>query len=379
MERWLVVTSVGTSALTNYARLHAPEFSPILRETANSTLGDISGGQLQSLESLVEAASSTLSAARSGEWRLASAELNALHALYGRRLAEPRRMHDQHILLTSGTAQGVIVAEFLRKHLVTLGFENTSIVSFEPLTTATQRGFAQGIRQLVEWAAATLPGFRETGYHICFNLVGGFKSVQGYLNTLGMFYADEIVYIFDGENSELLRLPRLPVRLDDLAILSREPSQFALMWHGHLLPHHRARSIPEVLLDREGDVCTLSSWGQVIWERNWESVLSQSGLLDLPKVQYGASFLEDFARIRERERRARVVDSIAKLAALWLDGGLPALLSDSGLNVKLWKDGSPSRVHRFRVDLDWRASFAIERSQLLLRHVGNHEYMDKNV
>jgi hypothetical protein len=57
--------------------------------------------------------------------------------------------------------------------------------------------------------------FRDTDIRIrvTFNLVGGFKSLQGYMQTLGMLFADESVYVFEGER-ELLRIPRLPLDID---------------------------------------------------------------------------------------------------------------------------------------------------------------------
>jgi hypothetical protein len=59
---------------------------------------------------------------------------------------------------------------------------------------------------VIRWCQDTLPGYRESGYHIVFNLTGGFKSIQGWMQTLGMFYADEIVYIFE-TGKELLPGP----------------------------------------------------------------------------------------------------------------------------------------------------------------------------
>jgi hypothetical protein len=31
------------------------------------------------------------------------------------------------------------------------------------------------------------------------------------MNTLGMFYADEVIYIFEAKTADLIRIPRLPI------------------------------------------------------------------------------------------------------------------------------------------------------------------------
>ncbi|MBK8043622.1 MAG: hypothetical protein IPK21_13770 [Haliscomenobacter sp.] len=71
----------------------------------------------------------------------------------------------------------------------------------------------EAIKDLLKWCDETLPGYRTAGYEIIFNLTGGFKSLQGYLNTIGMFYADRIVYIFES-GQEVIAIPKLPVKLE---------------------------------------------------------------------------------------------------------------------------------------------------------------------
>jgi len=65
----------------------------------------------------------------------------------------------------------------------------------------------------VKFIEDNLIGYKRNGYRVIFNLTGGFKSVQGFLQSIASLYADEAVYVFETA-SELLRAPRMPLRLD---------------------------------------------------------------------------------------------------------------------------------------------------------------------
>lgn len=98
-----------------------------------------------------------------------------------------------------------------------------------------------------------------------FNLVGGFKSLQGYMQTLGMFYADETVYIFEA-GDELLSILRLPV---DFYASARQTvlehfGAFRKM-HRRDVPFSECSGIPETMLKIIDDQCALSEWGEIIW------------------------------------------------------------------------------------------------------------------
>jgi hypothetical protein len=50
---------------------------------------------------------------------------------------------------------------------------------------------------------------------VVFNLTGGFKSLNGYLQTVAMISADRCAFLFEGA-PELMEIPRLPVRLAEI-------------------------------------------------------------------------------------------------------------------------------------------------------------------
>ena len=137
-----------------------------------------------------------------------SAEMNALLKFYD---SNPTPQ-DMHILIHTDTWLGRATGNLLRQILEQRGF-SVDTPTIQDLRTQDLDSFQLALSELVKWAAETLPAYQQGHYKIIFNLTGGFKSIQGFMQTLAMLYADETVYIFEG-NKELLRLPRLPVRLD---------------------------------------------------------------------------------------------------------------------------------------------------------------------
>src|SRR5699024_7664299 len=113
---------------------------------------------------------------------------------------------DIHFLLATDTYQGKLTAELLKEFL-SRKVQSAQVIVPKNLNTKTKEDFKAGIRDLLKWCEDVLPGYKDAGYEIIFNLTGGFKSLQGYLNTIGMFYADSISYIFEGAD-ELISIPK---------------------------------------------------------------------------------------------------------------------------------------------------------------------------
>lgn len=118
------------------------------------------------------------------------------------------------MLICTGTYLGEKCAEIVEKWLKKQAvFSNVQIRKIEDLKTNDIESFHFGISELVKFCDETLKGYRQNNYHIIFNLTGGFKSIQGIMLTIGMFYADECVYVFEtGEH--LLRIPKIPIELN---------------------------------------------------------------------------------------------------------------------------------------------------------------------
>lgn len=156
---------------------------------------------------------------------------------------------------------------------------------------------------IVKWCDETLPGYRDQGYRVIFSLVGGFKSVQGFMQSLGMFYADESVYIFEGSR-EIIRLPRLPVDLDHgFTSKVAENIDFIRTLLYKDLPSGECAGVPDVMLFEVEGTCSLSPWGELVFNRYKQKEYGTS-VLPPPseKIRIEAKATESIAGDRARIR-----------------------------------------------------------------------------
>ncbi len=282
----LIISTCGTSLLTNKAPF---EVQKILRETANSSEKELTEEQKKAIDLQVSKQEEMLSNATFKQARELSAELNGILGIYNNKLALDISQ-DMHFLIRTDTYQGQEAARLVEKWLSNKDMM-VQIQNIEGLTTKSFEDFHRGILELVKWIEEIIPGYEKSGFHIVFNLVGGFKSVQGYLNTLGMFYADEIVYIFEASSSELIRIPRLPIHLDPEGVVKKQLNIFRRMSIYGEIPLNEVEGIPESLLDKRENRVGLSIWGQAVWGRSKEEYYKKE-LLPPPhqQIKYGNNF-----------------------------------------------------------------------------------------
>ncbi|HHW44416.1 MAG TPA: CRISPR-associated protein [Desulfotomaculum sp.] len=375
----LIVSTVGTSLLTNYVnRQKNQDLSLLFRDTANAGEKELTSHQRDVIDEIIGKVGAELWNATHGELPQLSAELRGLLGYYGRDFYSRTAGMDHHVLVSTDTYQGREAARLLADHLERLGFNSVEILIPPGLSTRDCSSFTAGVNEVVKWCEQTLAGYRQHRYHIVFNLVGGFKSLQGYMNTLGMFYADEIIYIFEAPSADLIRIPRLPVVLDEIPVLQEKAVLFALMENGYLAQEEEVKGIPEIYLDFDGEGSyTLSTWGLLMWERHKQKILGSDQLLPFPALVYERSFEKDFLDITDKARRADIQTTLAKVSLLFREQGLAGLRKDGGLLYETY-EGRPGNIGHFRLNQDWRVSCRSEGSILRLRHVGPHDYVNGN-
>ncbi|GAB4407734.1 MAG: hypothetical protein OHK0039_10320 [Bacteroidia bacterium] len=310
--------------------------------------------------------------------RAASAELNGILGLYDGTL--PAKSNDMQVLIATDTFQGQtaadLIADFLSGH-----FPNTQIYTPQGLNTNSKADFLEGIKELLNWCDETLPGYRATGAEVIFNLTGGVKSLQGYLNTIGMFYADRIAYIFES-GQELITIPRLPVSLEQ-ALFEDNASMFLRLSQASVvngLAQEGLNSIPEVMLDCVEGRCLLSTWGTLAWNNVKQGLLS-SRLMALPMIAYQDSFKKDFESLRQVSEKIKLQEVIAKVSLiLQANHGDTAHLRGGRAGGILYDSytGRDSDIDHFRIDQNQRVSCVNARGTLLLRHFGPHDYVNDN-
>ena len=264
-----VLSTIGTSSLTNQINNDDPsEWRRLLRDSANRKTDELDSETEAVIDTLADRAFAQLLEDDVQINRRISAELNGIYGIYNGRL--PQNSPDQHYLICTDTAQGQKTGNLIKDFLKAQGF-STEIHTPKELSTKETTTFTTGIKDLIRWLEKNVPWRRESGYRVIFNLVGGFKSLQGYMNTFGAFYADEVIYIFEAETADLITIPRLPIQIDT-AVIQKHRTEFALMAAGKLYPRRELRDIPETLLefleedDNETDT-GLSAWGTLIWNR----------------------------------------------------------------------------------------------------------------
>ncbi|GIW83422.1 MAG: hypothetical protein KatS3mg105_5229 [Gemmatales bacterium] len=368
MQRSLIVSTCGTSLLTNGA---ASDLRKVLYATTNCQENELDEATRSRIEERLREQKARLDdISDANNIRQMAAELNGILGLYDDRLEKAKA--DHHILIHTDTWQGEQVAQLLAGWLRQKGVSAQS-QKVDDLRTSDLESFQSGLNSLVAWCEATLPGYREQQYHIVFNLVGGFKSLQGFMQTLGMFYADELVYIFETGN-QLLQISRLPIQIEEaatdairnnLAVFRRLDDPQATCTTDEV------RGIPETFLYRLDNAVDLSPWGRLIWQRHKrefyrERILEpiSSKLVISVKVMQEAENLQPDLRERFNQR----MDDLSR----YLDSGQNRAINR--LDFKQLK-GNPRPPSTHECDLwadqgAWRAFGHFDNQQFIVDDIG---------
>lgn len=300
MSRNLIVSTCGTSVLTNRIPSQPDPPACLNQHTNAASPGGISPVDRKAIADHIAQREVLLENATVEGAKRLSAELNGVISYCGGTVS------GNHILIHTDTWLGDEAARLIENKLSALGADSVESYRVPKLSTRSLQDFNEGAINLVEWAATTLPGYRDSQYHVVFNLVGGFKSVQGFMQTIGMFYADESIYIFETA-SELLRIPRLPVNLEDAArkLFEERHSLYRLFCIGQVVPStdQRIFGIPDTLLFHFDGECDWSPWGKLLWE-NTKPGLYQFRLLDPPT--HRIRFTDAFRKHAERAPKAKL-------------------------------------------------------------------------
>ncbi|CAK0739228.1 putative CRISPR-associated protein [Gammaproteobacteria bacterium] len=283
-----------------------------------------------------------------------SAELNGVASYYdGGRF--PNRK-DHHILICTDTWLGEESAKLVELFLTWKSF-TTQVHRITDLTTGDLSSFRIALSSLVRWCDQTLRYYSQSSYRIIFNLTGGFKSVQGFMQTLAMLYADESIYIFEG-SKELLRLPRLPIRMDAEEIVRNHLRAFRRLAEALPTTPEEIHDIDALFLFRIDDDTVLSEWGELVWVHT-KPILYKEKIFDPPSkfIRYGTEFfrsVEDLSGERKKIINERI-DALSKQLEYEAKGDTHSRLASTDLKklknpdrftheVDAWADGGAKRL-----------------------------------
>ncbi|MGD1804654.1 putative CRISPR-associated protein [Dapis sp. BLCC M126] len=373
IENRVVISTVGTSLLTNQIDDEfEPDWDEQLQETTNLSLDELENEYpevAEIIEELKTRAEENLEDSNTIEIREISAELNNIYGLYEEEIQ--RGKQDIHYLITTDTAQGITSGKILENFLKSQGIVNTNIYTPPGLSTANTQKFSEGVDKLITFLSKERENWQ--GYKICFNLVGGFKTLQGYLNTIGMFYADEIIYIFEGKRAELIVIPRLPIAVDN-ALIKPHVIPLALMGIGAELNELEVQEIPEALItDRDGKK-ELSTWGELIWEEAKKDLLAEE-LLDFVWLDYKDTFRADYNKIKDKKEKVQLHETLAEVSYnLKKYNGDTSVLVNTGIKYDPYE--GTEGIDHFRVTKALRISCKkMENGKLSLRYYGTHDHV----
>lgn len=383
----LIISTVGTSLLTNQIdrNLDDNDWYNRLQQTANYSNDEVSQHHQdvkQVIAELKQRAETELYSDDIERIREASAELNGIYGLYNEQIeqgiSDKQGISDTHLLVATDTAQGIVAAEIVESFLKSKGLTNTSIHVQSGLSTASSDIFVEGMAKLFPSMQETIKKWQNSKYTICFNLVGGFKALQGYFNTIGMFYADEIIYVFEGSN-ELIKIPKLPVKVD-VSKIEPYKVQLAMMDAGKISTSWKeAKEVPQDWVLVDGQEMTLSAWGQLLWEQCKEELLSQN-LLKFPKIDYKSSFCDDYKKIKNNlQEQVKLQETLAKVSQLLQkSGGDTSILKQNpGLQYDKYTNKRVDIAH-FRVTQGIRVSCTSSNGILLLHRYGKEPEVNRN-
>ena len=260
----LIVSTCGTSLLTNGAD---GDMRRLLVAQANTKEQNIGRSLRDQIDDWIEQRRTHLLNANDKEAARLSAELNGLLAYYEAAGGEvPPNHRDQHWLMVTDTYLGQRSFECIGGWLEGRFGQPATKVTAGGLNTSSLVDFRAALADIVKQLDdLDLSRWRHQGYRVVFNLTGGFKSVNGFMQTVGMLFADECFYLFEGSR-ELMRVPRLPIRLDAATAFEENLEAARRMANGEELTRSACGTLPDTLLFEVcEDSVQLSEWGMALW------------------------------------------------------------------------------------------------------------------
>ncbi len=349
-RRKYILSPCGTSLLTNFTKDGAQR--NLIYKYANAkNKSDVPEADRAVLAERIEQLALEIETAGYEQAQDMSAELNSIITFYGGVLP---KANDFHLLVCSDTWLGEVTARFVSKWILRACPDMAVVIHRqEGLQTGEMTSFQWALSDLVKKFYEELPKYKAAGYEIIFNLTGGFKAVQGFLQSIANFFADETVYIFE-KSDMLMRIPRLPVRLDAAEIVEKNLACFRNLSMG--VPYKGDVTIPETMILSLDDVVELSAWGEVLWNEAKEQ-LYKAQLWPSPnpeKIRYGPGFQKSTASIGpDRMRHVNntidqlnrfVHDNKANLNSLDFKALKGGKMPPSTHEVDAWADSDARRI-----------------------------------
>lgn len=289
----LIISPCGTSILTNGA---TEEERKVLNKNSNAKESSISKEDKEIISSRIKKIKEEIKDWGIVDAQKKSAELNSLIQFYK---SDLKQLQDHHLLIKTDTYLGTETATIIQQYLEqnNIGVE---ILDIKDLRTEDLNSFQLALSEIVRDFSKRLDEYKKSGYEIIFNLTGGFKSIQGFLQVLAMFYADKTIYIFE-TGKELLEIPRIPIKADEIEVFEKYLISFRKLACG---VDADVSGIPEIFLLQIDEEVSLSPWGEIAW-KNAKNIIYEQKLHPSPteKIKYSDGFLKDIQNLQPHRRK----------------------------------------------------------------------------
>ena len=358
----VIFSTIGTSSLTNRNKEAGK-----INELSNLTKNEISNEDSRFLDEKIRIKKNEVNNIFNDNNAIEklknfSAELNGILSYYDIKnlgKIDNQILNDYQILLSTDTYVGKLTSEFIKEILQQIGFKNIYVESIDKLNTKNTENFTEGIKELrdvIYNKYVSNDGYAN--YKKVFNLTGGFKSVNAYLNVLGMFYADEIIYVFETK-TDLIKIPKLPIKInyEELKDLYEE----FLMINTKIEPGLSDSKINKIFLFRIDNKFILNEWGEFIWEEIKDSVMKEKGLPKFDNIIYTDQVRKQFDNL-ETKLKGLFVSHIAVLSKF---GRISDELRKSSLNLNKDTDGHSGYKIELRDNL--RIFFNYDENQRIFK------------
>ena len=281
----LVLNTCGTSLLTG-GKI-SDELRTELRQYANAaTWDDMPADVAHRIKQHAKTKEAELLGADETTVRRLSAELNGLLSWQA---GHTPNAQDTYLLLATDTALGQKTAYSIKTWLESKG-HTAQIISADGLRTSSLNGFREALSGLVKELVETFEGYQASGVNIYFNLTGGFKGLNGFLQALSTIYADQTFYLFEG-SKELLFIPKLPFTLDAEKIIQANLATFRRLAQGLTVQAADYKQIPDTLLFHVENEVMLSEWGELLWLSAYKALYKKD---ILPSISERVIYSENF-------------------------------------------------------------------------------------
>lgn len=340
--------------------------APLLRIT-NKPEGALAPAEIALLDRAEALARQALTQTQGADRKELSAEINGILSLMEKGVspkgAPIERVH--HLLIATDTAVGRRAARCVEDFLAGL---KEPVEAWQPtgLQTASLASFRASAANLAAEMLPVLQGYCASKYEIVFNLTGGFKGANAFLQTMSLVSGASSIYIFEGSR-ELMIVPALPVRLAAGDIIASHEFLFRRIAYSRAVSEAETKQagVPEALLFSVDGQVMLSEYGMLAWKEAWLEMAS-ARLLEPshPEMQFSNKFRSQ-AKQLPPHRLIEVNDALDCFAA-WLDGKGDALLKSrkfsalkgnpvppSTHELYAWSDGEAGRIFMHKAEGGW--------------------------